>query len=203
MAAPRSREQIARPDGLLGGRLGPVRVTVGLAQPASPWRRLGPGRRCSAYFPPVFSSNEVSGLVDPGRHLCAVFAERVLRLVEDAHRASSLSVDNGRPRLRSPRRAHGPPLDVKALCTPRVATSARRSMDSARPAIGETDAMPVVLVGPTAVGKSSLAIALAQHYRETGPAGRGGQRGLDAGLPRDGHRHRQTDAVERATGSTT
>jgi tRNA dimethylallyltransferase len=28
--------------------------------------------------------------------------------------------------------------------------------------------MAVVLVGPTAVGKSSLAVALAQHYRETG-----------------------------------
>jgi tRNA dimethylallyltransferase len=41
-------------------------------------------------------------------------------------------------------------------------------MDSARLAIGETDAMPVVLVGPTAVGKSSLAIALAQRYRESG-----------------------------------
>ena len=41
-------------------------------------------------------------------------------------------------------------------------------MDSAVPAIGETEAMPVVLVGPTAVGKSSLAVALAQRYREAG-----------------------------------
>ena len=53
---------------------------------------------------------------------------------------------------------------------------------------GRVSALPpvVAVVGPTATGKTALAVALAQPARR-----RGGQRRLDAALPRHGHRHGQ------------
>ena len=47
---------------------------------------------------------------------------------------------------------------------------------------------PIAVVGPTATGKSDLAVALARAARR-----RDRQRRLDAALPRHGHRHREAD----------
>ncbi len=60
----------------------------------------------------------------------------------------------------------------------------RRDLDMTR------SARVVAIVGPTATGKSGLAVALAHALRRP-VARRGRQRRLDAALPRHGHRHGQ------------
>ena len=56
----------------------------------------------------------------------------------------------------------------------------------------------VAVVGPTASGKSDLGVALAPRARR-----RGGQRRLDAALPRDGRRHREAHRGRARTGFRT
>ena len=106
--------------------------------------------------------DEVPCLVDTGVNLLAVLANRILRFVEDAHRL---------PPLRDSRRH---PSDVGAddpFGTRIFLLQASKNVDHS--AIGaaplrHTVDVTVVLVGPTAVGKSSLAVALGRRYAADG-----------------------------------